>query len=79
MLSIRNVQLVATPLALTYITFLHYKQPFARSSQILETYNKIVEVREEGEGVWGGDIDVGRLGELRALSICSYALLNKRS
>ncbi|GMH77095.1 hypothetical protein TrRE_jg13112 [Triparma retinervis] len=47
------------------------------------SFYKIVEVRERtssGEEEWGAaDITVEALGELRALSICSYAMLTKKA
>jgi hypothetical protein len=55
----------------------------AMSIDEVSGFDAVVEVRERtslGEEEWGkASINVETLGELRALSICSYALLTKKS
>ena len=49
---------------------------------VVREFDKIILVRwgeSEGEELPTSDIDVRSLGELRALSICSYALLTKKT
>ena len=46
---------------------------------VLDKFDKVILRRGESEGNEQSDIDVSSLGELRALSICSYALITKKT
>ena len=52
----------------------------SRSAAYLSKFGKVIEVRCESDAALKPppDISVNMLGELRALTICSFALLKKR-